>query len=236
VLAAWLVFELTASDPLAAVAFCSKLGWDDWLTAIWLFRRDPRRCRAVVCAWFFIASGLWKTTVSSFVAMLGLIAIHAGQGPPAQPPEAFGAVVLSLFISFGSSSLLTFAASWLAFKRNTRAWVESRVHRARRDDAWPPTAYCQFNRLDFLLVTSLIAVGTPAMLAAVLGFGALVSSWTEGAPAVQAVSLTVLVSIGVLGLITAIFALGSLIGRHVTALTPEGCWGETPDEFDKDLH
>ena len=227
-LGAWLVFELSASNELTAVTLCSKLGWDDWLTAIWLFRRDTRRSRALACAWFFIASGLWKTTVSSFAAMLGLIAIHAGQGPPAQPPEAFGAVVLSLFASFGGSSLATFAASWLAFKSNTKVWVESRVHQARRDDAWPPVAYCQSNRADFLLLTSLIAVGTPAMLAVTLGFAGLVTSWANGDPAVQSISIMVLMSVGILGLIVAIFALGSVISHHVTAATPEACWGEAP--------
>lgn len=79
-LIAWVVFDLTASDSLTAVVVCSKLGWDDWLTAIWLYRRDPRRVRAAVCSWFFIASGLWKMTVSAFAAMIVLVVIHAGQG------------------------------------------------------------------------------------------------------------------------------------------------------------
>lgn len=234
-LAAWVVFELTASDSLAAVAMCSKLGWDDWLTAIWLLRKDPRRFRAAVCALFFIASGLLKTTVSSFAAMLGLIAIHAGQGPPAQPPEAFGAVVLSLFISFGCSSLFTFAASWLAFKSNTKVWVEWRIHQARRDDAWPPTAYCQLNYLHYLLVASLIAVGTPALLAAVLGLAALITSWANGDPAVQNISMMALMLVGLLSLIVAIFAIGSCIGGRVGALSPEACWGPKPLAADAQL-
>lgn len=226
--AAWLVFELTANDSLSAVAMCSKLGWDDWLTAIWLLRKDPRKVRAAVCALFFIASGLLKTTVSSFVAMLGLLAIHAGQGPPAQPPEAFGLVALSFFISFGGSSLLTFVALWLAFKSTTKAWVEWRIHQARRDDAWPPTAYCQSNRLHYLLVASLIGMGTPAMLAAVLGLAALVTSWANGDPAVESISVTVLMLVGMPVLIVAIFVVGGIIGDHATALSPEACWGSKP--------
>lgn len=226
--AAWLVFELTANDSLSAVAMCSKLGWDDWLTAIWLLRKDPRKIRAAVCALVFIASGLLKTTVSSLVAMLGLLAIHAGQGPPAQPPAAFGAVALSLFISFAGSSLLTFVALWLASKTDTKAWVEWRIHQARRNDAWPPTAYCQVNRLDYLTVASLIGVGTPAMLAAVLGLAALVTSWANGDPAVESISVTVLMLVGMPVLFLSIFVVGGIIGSHATALSPEACWGSKP--------
>ena len=55
-LAAWLIFELTASDALTAVALCSKFGWPDLATAFWLRRRDSVRRRGEVCFWYYLAS------------------------------------------------------------------------------------------------------------------------------------------------------------------------------------
>ncbi len=80
---AWVVFDLTASDSLTAVIVCSKLGWDDWLTAIWLLRRAPQRVRAVVCSWFFSASGLWKMTVTAFAVTIALECQIAASTPEA---------------------------------------------------------------------------------------------------------------------------------------------------------
>jgi hypothetical protein len=173
-------------------------------------------------------------TVSSFAAMLLIILFHVRQGGPAQPPDAFIAVVLSLFISFGVSSVLVLAASWLAFKSEMKAWTEWRVHRARRDDAWPPTAYCRTNRAGFLLLTSFVAVGTPLMLAAILTLTAWLAAWAKGRPMIMEAICMTTPLIGISALTVAVFAFGGMVGRRVIAETPMDCWGESLDELIED--
>lgn len=228
-LAAWLAFELTANNPWTVVAICSKFGWDDWLTAAWIFRRDPRRNRAVVCSWFFIASGLWKMSVSAFIAMTSLTAIHAGAGPPVRPPDEFIAATLALFLSFGASSALTLVASWLALRSGAKIWLEWRVHQARRDNAWPPTEYCRFNRAGFLLITSFVAVGTPAMLAVALGTPYLLDPWVKLKNDAALMVFMAFFLLLVCLLIAAVLQFKDVVQRRIAASTPEACWHEALD-------
>jgi hypothetical protein len=39
---AWLVFELTAQLPVAAMVVACKFGWEEIRTALWLYRIDPK--------------------------------------------------------------------------------------------------------------------------------------------------------------------------------------------------
>ncbi|HLQ43826.1 MAG TPA: hypothetical protein VK137_03785, partial [Planctomycetaceae bacterium] len=54
------VAELTAHPALGVVIFCVKFGLNDWRTAAWLCRVDPRRERSHTLWWFLIGSGCLK--------------------------------------------------------------------------------------------------------------------------------------------------------------------------------
>lgn len=67
-----LVYELTAQPGLGAAVACAKFGWDDFLTAFWLRKRDPDRARSWTCFWLYFASGLWKVATAGIVAMFSI--------------------------------------------------------------------------------------------------------------------------------------------------------------------
>src|SRR5690349_9796317 len=66
------VYELTAQPGLGAAIACTKFGWDDFLTARWLRRRDPNRRRGRASFWLFVAAGLWKTAVTGVIVLVGV--------------------------------------------------------------------------------------------------------------------------------------------------------------------
>src|SRR3954454_11024639 len=68
----FVVYELTAQPGLGAAIACTKFGWDDFLTARWLRRRDPDRRRGRAEFWLFVAAGLWKTAVTGVVVMFAV--------------------------------------------------------------------------------------------------------------------------------------------------------------------
>ena len=57
-LVAWVGFELTAQPAVVAAVVCSRCGWKDLLTALWLRRRDPHRGRGRACSWFCLSAGV----------------------------------------------------------------------------------------------------------------------------------------------------------------------------------
>lgn len=60
-----------------------------------------------------------------------LIIMNAGQGPPVQTPDSWAAAALSLFVSLDGSSLLTLAASCLAFNNRVKAGAARAMTSAR---------------------------------------------------------------------------------------------------------
>src|SRR5579883_2341719 len=84
--AGWLLYELTTKPTLGAVAVCLKFGWEDFRTAIWLRRNDPRRLRGRACFWLYLASGLAKTAGVAGLMSIAFVAISP-KGPAAQGPR-----------------------------------------------------------------------------------------------------------------------------------------------------
>src|SRR3954466_10787630 len=83
------VYELTAQPGLGAAIACTKFGWDDFLTARWLRRRDPDRHRGRASFWLFAAAGLWKTAVTGVIVLFAVAFLESAirrRLPPGQPP------------------------------------------------------------------------------------------------------------------------------------------------------
>src|SRR5262245_56584508 len=70
---AFLVAEFTAHPAIGVIVLCLKFGWNDFLTALWLRRRDPDRERGATCSWFYCASGLWRVCVWSFALLFVIL-------------------------------------------------------------------------------------------------------------------------------------------------------------------
>jgi hypothetical protein len=216
---AWLLIEITRQPALGAIAVCLKFGWEDFLTARWLYATDPHPARRRSTSWLFLAWGLWKTAVVAFLMSVGF-ALVAPRNPPAALPVALWAFLgsfLTTLVGFGLSALFTGLAVFAAWRGGVRLWLDSAVHRARRASWWPPGPLCEgrTNRLGRLLLTSL-GFTTLGVLLVLLAASA--------GPAGSLVAFVLSVAAPVTLLVSR-----ELIARQVWAETPDECW---PDEED----
>ena len=134
----WVIYELTSEANLAVVVICCKLGWEDFLTAVWLRRRDPIKARGKMSFWIFTASGLWKTALTATIIMF-IVALGMGPNPQAranpQPPRVpaeFQQAVLTAMIGVLLSTLATCSSLGLAVWHKQKIWLDGSIHSARR--------------------------------------------------------------------------------------------------------
>jgi hypothetical protein len=221
---AWLLFELTHNLALGAIAVCLKFGWEDFLTAGWLWRNDSNRWRRRSTFWLYVSWGLWKTAIVAFLMSLGFALLAARLGvpvAPGMPPmlRVFLSTLLTTLAGLGLSTLTTGLAALCAWFGGVRLWLDSAVHRARRLETWPPAPWCEGrpNRLSHLLLTALglcLFVAIMVLLGAGMAWaGALI------------VCLGLSISAPVLLLL-----LRDLITGKVGAETPYECWPEVWNE------
>jgi hypothetical protein len=217
-LIAWLAFELTAQPAVVAAVVCSKCGWNDLLTALWLRRRDPHRGRSRACAWFCLSSGVTKMVISAF-AMTMLIStvlafMEAGKPRPnANPhfPVVFWGPLILMTAGAPVLALLAFCGIVSARCNRVRVWIDDPLHRARQADSWPPdfsgARVHNMARGPWLLMLAFAVVA--AMLVATM-VGILAKSYALGA----VVLVLPIVGIG-------------LLSRGAFADRPDECWGES---------
>jgi hypothetical protein len=221
-LAAWLLFELTANATLSVLLACLKFGWEDFRTAWWLYRVDPVRRRALACSWFYLASGIWKTAVMPILVVMIVSALWAMMGPRAQLPDevvtqqVVSAIVVGVVAASALVGVVAIAVS-LTLATGVRVWVHHQLHESRRRQRWPPhwdeTLWQHDNRGRAVLATALVfaTIGLPPWLfRSVVHLGPL--------PEVIAVLAIVF---GVPILATTLYA---LLRERLFAHSPAECW------------
>jgi hypothetical protein len=221
---AWLLFELTHNLAIGSIAVCLKFGWEDFLTARWLWRNDPDRWRRRSTFWLYLSWGLWKTAIVAFLMSFGFAMIGANQAQAAVPamPAALRAFIVTLattMAGLGLSTLTTVLAVLCAWYGRARLWLDSAVHRARRLDNWPPASVCEgrINRLSYLLLTALGLSMFVTLMALVLS----APGWAGGFFLCFVLSISAPVTL---------LVLRDLISRKVGADSPYECWPEEPSE------
>jgi hypothetical protein len=169
-LAGWLLYELTMQPTLGAVAVCLKFGWEDFRSAIWLRRNDPRRLRGRACFWLYLASGLAKTAGVAGLMSIAFVAISP-KGPAAQGPRWAAIMEMAAWTGLATLTGLACAivalgyavvvARWGGFK----LWLSNDIHSACRRNEWPPYEPSSVgnNRLKYLLLAALLIVLFPPL-------------------------------------------------------------------------
>jgi hypothetical protein len=217
---ACILYELTQSVALGSALVCLKFGWEDFLAARWLWRRDPLLWRRRATFWLYLAWGLWKTAVVAFLMSVAFALVTPRAAPAGLPEalEAFAATFLLTLVALGLSILMTTLAVVCAWWGGFRLWLDRAVHRARRNDDWPPTPWCQgnSNRLGQLLLTSLGVVAIVLLMVLLTGV-------MPGGFADMAVSFALAITAPVV-----LVLFREMIYRHVWAERPEECWSEPP--------
>jgi VanZ family protein len=235
IVVAWVLYELTHQPALAVIALCTKFGWEDFRTARWLRKRDPRLARGLASFFLYFACGLWKMAITATLMIFAyfilaiILTFAGGQGLNWRgvAPQLGGAVLVTLGgIVF--STLAVWLAILIALIAGCKLWLHASVHSARRHDHWPPPdpATPRLNLLDILVWTTLFAVGGPALLISIAFLVALLAGpFKQGAGA-----LAFLICLG-----TSLVAAGlgarwlvrSIVDRRVLAKCPSECWGKS---------
>ena len=238
-----LVTEITTHPAIGVVVFCVKFGWNDFLTALWLRRRDPHPTRGRVCSWFYGASGLWRVCISSFALMFFLVPffVLAAQRPagglprngdPAAPPLEFVVCMIVWLTSSAAATILTSLAVVIARRFPTKIWVSTSVSNSRRQNEWPPQFPPSLRRssnvLKWWLILATIVVFVPLY---VVGVGALfaVNGGPPRGPAANGQNwAATLIQLAVLGTpmvgAFAILAVCGMICDRLAAKTPWEGW------------
>lgn len=216
----WLAFELTAQPAIVAAILCTRFGWDDFLTAVWLRRNDPLKGRARACAWFCLASGVMKMVLSAFgLAMIisTVMAIMEGGKPRQNPrppfPEAFWGPLIVMTAGTPVLALLAFIGCVSARMNKVRVWIDAPLTRARQSNIWPPD-FRDFTRPSTQNIARgpWLAMVAVAMVAAVV-FASLIFALS---------SSIVLAMLALVGMVVGI----GWLSRGVFAAHPGECWGD----------
>ena len=87
--AGYVLYEVTKQPAVGTAAVCLKFGWQDFRTARWLWRADPRRARGRACWWLYVGWGLMKvglvalgTNMAVVIGMIVVIVVIDGLGLP----------------------------------------------------------------------------------------------------------------------------------------------------------
>jgi len=235
----YVVYELTALPGLAALMMCLKFGWDDFLTARWLWKTDPDRGRGRACYWLYLSAGLWKIATMALVMTFLVAILFAIQHPPARPgqpappplprdqsPEhlVVGAM-LTMLVGFTLCSLTTFRAIWHGVRYKVRFWLNPGVHTAREQQVWPPV-YGVRNRAVLVLFTGIILgylVGVPILLAIIL---AAIDQFLVKVP--PSANLIVFVVMVLVVLPLTVLVMKDWLVNRLNARHPSECWGTEP--------
>jgi amino acid transporter len=161
--AAWILFDIF-TEPALAVAIASfKFGWNDFVNGLWLRQRDPDRRRGNTHFVFYSAAAFWRITVTTFLiviaglAIAGLIAVFRNRGAQnnAAGWHLTGMTMFIVCISFVLSSLTSWVAMLLAWRRRHKVWVHPDVRVDRRRSEWPPRPFGN-NQLSRVITSSMI--------------------------------------------------------------------------------
>lgn len=221
------LYELTSQPALGSVAVCLKFGWDDFLTAMWLRRRDPSAYRGRTCFWLYLAGGLWNTAVVAGIMLLAFAIVGAHR--PNGAAGRGGDPLLESVIWTGMTTLVGLSCSALAFgyavvlawRGGFKLWLHRGVHAARRRNAWPPAGVggLSRNRAGFMVIATLFVLGIPCILLLSLGVAFLTIAVADMVW-LMVLTMPLVVAGGAAGLLYCV----DLMKRHILAENPQQCW------------
>ncbi len=228
---AWLLFDLFMQPVLSIVFASLKFGWNDFANGIWLWFKDSNSRRGRTCLVFYVATGLWRITVTTFaVTLLGLLVFgfwqvlnpQAGAANRNQGNDDLltGISMMIVMLCFVLSSVSTWLAIVMGLKNRTRVWIDSTVRYSRRHRAWPPRPVGT-NQLSRAVTSSLVFLSSILIGTAI---GTLVSAAKRAGPLPEwLLALPVLATIGC-GVI--LLAGRSWLLRRLAATSASDCWNE----------
>lgn len=226
---AWLLFELSVDPAISVMVASIGLGWNHFLSSLWLWRRDPDRKRGRACAAFYLAAGFWRITALTFVliAVATIISLVLNFQHGKKDELVTGIAMLIVLLCFLLAGLTTCVAVMLAMRRKLKVWLDPQIRIARRHRQWPPRSPGP-NRLGGV-ITSTVSLLAIVELFVGYGFlGWLIVQQQNNGPKNIAIGVAVCIT----AVLPIVVAAGTVLGgrewaqRKLTAKTPHECWPE----------
>lgn len=227
--AAWLLFDLFMQPVLSICVASFKFGWNDFANGFWLWRKDSDRRRGRACLVFYVATGLWRITVTTFaITLLGLFVYGFWLAMNPQERAAngkqgddilTGVSLMIVSFCFVLSSLSTWLAIAMGLKNRVRVWIDSTVRYSRRNRIWPPEPHGK-NQVSRSVTSSLVFLSTILISVAI---GVLISAAQKAGPVPEV--LIALPVLGTIGCAVILLAGRSWLLRKLAAESPADCWG-----------
>ena len=231
-LAAFVIFELTASLMWSSLVFALRFGWKDVYAGWFFWRRDTLSIRGMAIGLLLFSSATIRMSFAGLlVAMaIGFLSDQFGQGNAIRVEDALRSNT-ALFLGGIAVSVLVFLiAVILCHCGRTKVWIDRQSYLQACSQEWPPNPWFTFNRADFLCFLSMIPItGIVFVLSFFLPLFWLANG---GGQNVTAWAMLILASSSLLT--WGCFVPGrGWISRSVTARTPQECWPElTPPQDD----
>lgn len=224
-LAAFVIFELTASLMWSSLVFALRFGWKDAYAGWFFWRNDSLSLRGMAIGLFHFSSATIRTSFAGLlVAMaIGFLSHQLGQGNAIQVEDALRSNT-ALFLGGMAVSVLVFlSAVLLCHCGCTKVWIDRQSYLQACSQEWPPTPWFTFNRADFLCFLSIIPI---TGIVFVLSF--ILPLWWLANAGFQNVTVGAILILASSSLLTwGCFVPGrGWISRSVTARTPLECWPE----------
>lgn len=227
---AWLLFDLFMQPVLSICIASLKFGWNDFANGFWLWRKDSDRRRGRTCLVFYVATGLWRITVTTFaVTMLGLVVygFWLAMNPQEQAANRnqgndilTGVSMMIVSFCFVLSSLSTWLAISMGLRNRVRVWIDSTVRYSRRNRVWPPEPQGK-NQVSRVVTSSLVFLSAILVGTAI---GVLASAAKKVGPVPEVmIALPILAMIGC-GVI--LLAGRSWLLRKLAATSSADCWAD----------
>lgn len=223
---AWLLFELSVDPAISVMVASIGLGGNLFLSAWWLWRRDPDRRRARAVAAFYLAAGFWRITAVTFVlffiATIISLILDFRHGQKDDIVTGVAASIIAL--CFISSGVTTSVAVVLAMRNRLKVWLDPEIRLARRQGQWPPRTPGP-NRIGGVIKSTACLL---AMIELSVGYGFL--AWLiiqqQNGPA----NIALGIFIGIMIFLPIITAAATILGgpewacRKLRAESPQQCW------------
>tara|TARA_R110002072_G_C7978936_1_gene536026 strand:+ start:67237 stop:68103 length:867 start_codon:yes stop_codon:yes gene_type:complete len=229
---AWLLFDLFMQPVLSICIASFKFGWSDFSNGFWLWRKDSDRRRGRTCLVFYVATGLWRITVTTFaVTLLGLLVygFWLAMNPQQQAANRnqgndilTGVSMMIVMFCFVFSSLSTWLAISMGLRNRVRVWIDSSIRYSRRNRIWPPESLGN-NQVSRVVTSSLIFLVT-ALFVGVISI--LASQAGRAAQPIPPLLFGVVFVSTLIGCAVLLLAGRSWLLRKLAATSPADCWAE----------
>jgi hypothetical protein len=184
---AWILFDIFTEPALAVAVASFKFGWNDFANGLWLWRRDSNRKRGHTHFVFYCAAGFWRITVTTFVIVVaGLLIAGVVEGARGRQPQNDEAGWLTAGVSmsivclcFVLSSLTSWLAMLLAWRRRHRIWLHADVRLDRSQKLWPPRPVGS-NEASRVITSSLIFLAVAVIVGSIVVMASMAANAGRG--------------------------------------------------------